>query len=155
MDEKGFVRTNDDGLYSIAKRGSDLAYAILNSTILTRERKYRFHGMDNDYNIYKKYQEFEREVDNMFHASKSIASLPSEISWDNFKFNLQSMYKNAIPQIHLFQYLIHFKNYFKIDTNIQGMSQLSDMVTKNLMYAMWDIFGPIHPLSKLHFYYVL
>ena len=147
MDEKGFIRTNDDGLYSIAKRGSDLAYAILNSTILMDARKYPFRDMDNDYNIYKKYQEYEREVGKMLSASTTIASLPSEISWDNFKLNLQNMYKKAIPQIE--------QDYLKIDKNIQGMSQLSDMVTKNLMYAMWGIFGRIHPLSKLHFYYVL
>ena len=87
MDEKGFVKTNDDGLYSISKRGSDLAYAIVNSTILMPARKWTYRDMDNDYNSYKEYQEFEGEVDNMFHASTSIASLPSEISWDNFKLN--------------------------------------------------------------------
>ena len=152
MDEKGFVRTNDDGLYSISKRGSDLAYAILNSTILMEARTYRFGDMDNDYNSFKEYQEYEREVGNMLSASTTIASLPSEISWDNFKLNLQSMYKKAIPQIHLFQFLIQKQDYLKIDTNIQGMSQLSDMVTKNLMYAMWGLFGYIHPLSKLHLY---
>ena len=152
MDEKGFVRTNDDGLYSISKRGSDLAYAIVNSTILMPARKWTYRDMDNDYNSYKEYQEFEKEVGNMFSASTTIASLPSEISWDNFKLNLQSMYKKAIPRIHLFQYLIQKQDYLKIDTNIQGMSQLSDMVTKNLMYAMWGLFGYIHPLSKLHLY---
>merc|ERR1711963_885862 len=109
-------------------------------------RKWTYRDMDNDYNSYKEYQEFEKEVGNMFSASTTIASLPSEISWDNFKLNLQSMYKKAIPQIHMFQYLIQKQDYLKIDTNIQGMSQLSDIVTKNLMYAMWDIFGPIHPL---------
>ena len=155
MDEKGFIRTNDDGLYSIAKRGSDLAYAILNSTILMEARKYGFGDIDNDYYSYKKYKEYEREMGNMLSASITIASLPSKISWDNFKLNLQSMYKKAIPQIHMFQYLIQKQDYLKIDTNIQGMSQLSDMVTKNLMYAMWGFFGSIHPLSKLHFYYVL
>ena len=118
-------------------------------------RKYRFGDMDNDYDSFKEYQEYESEVGNMLSASTTIASLPSEISWDNFKLNLQSMYKKAIPQIHMFQYLIQKQDYLKIDTNIQGMSHLSDMVTKNLMYAMWGIFGRIHPLSKLHFYYVL
>ena len=118
-------------------------------------RKFGFGDIDNDYYSYKEYQKYEREVGNMLSASTTIASLPSEISWDNFKLNLQSMYKKAIPQIHLFQYLIQKQDYLKIDTNIQGMSQLSDMVTKNLMYAMWGIFGRIHPLRKLHFYYVL
>ena len=151
MDEKGFVRTNDDGLYSISKRGSDLAYAILNSTILMEARKFGFGDIDNDYYSYKEYQKYEREMGNGLSALTTIASLPSEISWDNFKLNLQSMYKKAIPQIHLFQFLIQKQDYLKIDTNIQGMSQLSDMVTKNLMYAMWGIFGSIHPLSKLHF----
>ena len=115
-------------------------------------RKFGFGDIDNDYCLYKdsqrEYQEYEREVGNMLSASITIASLPSKISWDNFKLNLQSMYKKAIPQIHLFQYLIQKQDYLKIDTNIQGMSQLSDMVTKNLMYAMWGIFGRIHPLSK-------
>ena len=150
MDEKGFIRTNEDGLYSIAKRGSDLAYAILNSTILMEARKADW-DIDNDYYSYKEYQEYEKEVGNMLSASTTIASLPSEISWDNFKLNLQSMYKKTIPQIHQFQFLIQKQDYLKIDTNIQGMSQLSDMVTNNLMYEMWGIFGSIHPLSKLNF----
>ena len=144
MDEKGFIRTNDDGLYSIAKKGSDLAYAILNSTVLMEARKFGFGDIDNDHYSYKEYQEYEREVGNMLSASTTIASLPSEISWDNFKLNLQSMYKKAI------QYLIQKQDYLKVDTNIQGMSQLSDMVTKNLMYEMaflsWRTFTFIYRL---------
>ena len=51
LDEKGFVKTNDDGLYSISKRSSDLANEILNS--LMRKFHNRYGDMDNDYNFYK------------------------------------------------------------------------------------------------------
>ena len=102
--------------------------------------------MDEDYRVYKEYQEYEEQIGNIVRASTSCLRLPSKISWDNLKLSLQSMYKNVIPQIHLFQFLIQKQDFLKMDT--QGMSILSDFLTQNLVDAMWGMLGRIHPLSK-------
>ena len=138
----------EEGLYTITKSASDLVHGFVNSTVLENYIRRVFPGKDTNYNHYKGHLDFLNKVDGMVKASSLILRLPSELSWENIKYALQTMYKQAIPQVHLYQFLTHSLDYLEIDTNVKGMSKLSDFVTQHLVDALWDVIGCRYPLGK-------
>ena len=104
--------------------------------------------MDN-YQDYKEYQKYEEQIERMIQASASILHLPGEMAWDNIKATFQIMWKKAIPQVHLYQFLIETLDYLEVDTSVKGMSKLSPILTQSLMDMMWGLFGYIQPITNL------
>jgi len=150
LEEKNIAEMTEEGLYAITKSGSNLVHGLVNSTVLENYIRRVFPGKDTNYNHYKGHIDFLNKVDGMVKASSSILRLPSELSWENIKYALQTMYKKAIPQVHLYQFLTHSLDYLEIDSNVKGMSKLSDFVTQHLVDALWDVFGCLYPLGKCY-----
>ena len=149
MEEKNLAKKTEEGLYTITKSGSDLAFSVVNATVLEDMRRYRFRDIDQDYQEFKRYEDFMKQVDSMAGAVSATLHLPSELSWENIKLTLQTIYKKAIPQVHLFQFLTRRSlDYLDIETDVKGMSKLSDFVTQAFVNSMWGLFGYIHPLGE-------
>jgi len=149
LEEKNLAKKTEEGLYTITKSGSDLAFSVVNATVLEDMRRYRFRDIDQDYQEFKRYEDFMKQVDSMAGAVSATLHLPAELSWENIKLTLQTIYKKAIPQVHLFQFLTRRSlDYLDIETDVKGMSKLSDFVTQAFVNSMWGLFGYIHPLGQ-------
>jgi len=147
--EKRSMVKKTDGFYTVTKSGTELVHKALNATILKAQELWRFRDWQNDYEQYKAYKDFNERIGQMIQSSAAILHLPSEISWANIKATIQIMYKKAIPQVHLYQFLTRTLDYLEVDTNVKGVSKLSPFVTQLLVDAMWGMFGYSHPLRIL------
>merc|ERR1712180_326233 len=106
--------------------------------------RYRFDSFAQ----FKAYTDIVKNVGQIIQSSAAILHLPSELSWANIKATIQIMYKKAIPQVHVYQFLTKSLDYLEVDTKVKGLSKLSPFVTQLLVDGMWGMFGYNHPLSQ-------
>ena len=135
-----------DGFYTITKSGINMIHNVVNATVFESDRGYQLRF--GNFALYKAYREFAKNIGQMIQSSASIIHLPSELSWANIKAAIQTMYKKAIPRIHLYQFLTKTLDYLEIDTNVKGMSKLSPFLTQKMIDSMWGIFGYGHPFRQ-------
>merc|ERR1711997_1375933 len=105
-------KQTDDGHYTLTKTITDTVKNVVNDTILSRERRWRLRD-ENDFEAFKDYEKFEEIVNNMIDSAAASVHLPPDLTWDDdlltntcasgIKSSVQTMYKKAIPQVHLFQ----------------------------------------------------
>merc|ERR1711983_584180 len=123
---------------------TELVKKLLQDTILRREVYWRVERRryENDYEASKAYEKFEENVNRMINAATAIVQLPSEMTWPGLKSAIQAMYKKAVSQVHVFQFLTKKLEYLTLDRDV-GMSKLSPYVTQLLVNAMYWFPNPI------------
>ena len=134
--EKSYVKQTDEGHYSLTKTITDMTKKLVNDTIMKRERWFRLRGEENDFETVQEGEKFEDNVDNAIGAATTIVQLPRDLTWPGIKSAIQSMYKKAIPQVHLFQFLTKKIEYLTLDSSVVGLSKLSPFITQKLVDSM-------------------
>jgi len=132
----------------LTKSTTDLIFEAINATVLENRRRRTDFDNGETYQKYKDYKKYEETIQRMVLSSAAILHLPGEMTWDNIKATMQVMWKKAIPQVHVYQFLTKTLDYLEVDTTIDGMSKLSPYLTRELVDMMWGMFGPVHPISN-------
>jgi len=132
----------------LTKSTTDLIFEAINATVLENRRRRTDFDNGETYQKYKDYKKYEETIQRMVLSSAAILHLPGEMTWDNIKATMQVMWKKAIPQVHVYQFLTKTLDYLEVDTTIDGMSKLSPYLTKRLVDMMWGMFGYLHPISN-------
>ena len=152
MEQKSFVKKTEEGLYTIAKSGSDLAYSWVNATMVEKMKKSVYAQMDQDYYTFKGFNKYLEGLNNGFADTMDYIHLPSELSWENIKLALQTTYRKALPKVMLINKgpvgKIKSMENIAVESDVKGMMKLSDIMTLVLVHSMWGLFGQKHPLSK-------
>ena len=129
---------------------TDAIKKAVNDTILSGERRWRLRD-ENDFEAFKDYEKFEENVNNMIDSAATSVHLPQNLTWDDdlltcasgIKSSLQAMYKKAIPQVHLFQFLTKKMQYLTHDNSV-GLSKLSPVATQAFMDSLyWFFLAPL------------
>lgn len=107
--EKKFLKQTEAGRYTMTSTVTELVSTLVNDTILARERRWRLRD-ENDFEAFKEYEKFEDNVQRMINSATAIVELPSEMTWAGLKSAIQAMYKKAISQVHVFQFLTDRKS---------------------------------------------
>lgn len=136
--EKNYIKQTDDGHYTLTKTITDTVKKVVNDTILSHERRWRLRD-ENDFEAFKDYEKFEENVNNMIGSGAAIVHLPRDLTWDGIKSSVQTMYKKAIPQVHLFQFLTKKIQYLTLDNSV-GLSKLSPVATQAFMDSLYWFF---------------
>ena len=76
--------------------------------------------------------------------------LPSELSWENIKYALQTNYNRAIPQIGLYQFLMGKNEFLYLDSGVKGMSLLSEEWTKILLSGLNGVLANFKQVVSEH-----
>jgi len=148
LEKRSLVKKTEDGFYTITKSGTKLVHMALNATILKAQELHQFSDWDQSFAQYKAYQDFRERISQMIQSSAAILHLPSELSWANIKATIQIMYKKAIPQVHVYQFLTKTLDYLEVDSKVKGLSKLSPFLTQLMVDGMWGMFGYNHPLRQ-------
>ena len=138
---------NDDGHYTMTQKAEKLINAVLDAIVFIEPCFYGYCNLDN-FHGYKEYQKFRTQIDNMIRTSSDILQLPNELTWRSIKRAIQKTYKDAIPKVHLYQFLTKTLEYLDIDTAVEGMSKLSPSMTQKLIDGLWGMFGREHPITN-------
>ena len=141
--DKGDSQTS----YTLTKNASRLVHSALNVTVWHPCSTTSYCNLE-DYWVFREYKKFQEHNQDMVDTSASIVRLPTDLSWNSVKATLQTIYKEGVQNVHLFQFLTKTLDYLDIDTGIKGMSQLSPSMTQALTDSMWHLFGRIHPISN-------
>ena len=141
--EKSYVKQTDEGHYSLTKTITDMTKKLVNDTIMKRERWFRLRGKENDFETVQEWEKFEDNVDNAIGAATTIVQLPRDLTWPGIKSAVQAMYKKAIPQVHLFQFLTKKIEYLTLDSSVVGLSKLSPFITQKLVDGMSGFPSPL------------
>jgi len=141
--DKGDLQTS----YTLTKNASRLVHSALNVTVWHPCSTTSYCNLE-DYWVFREYKRFQEQNQDMVDTSASIVRLPTDLSWNSVKATLQTIYKEGVQNVHLFQFLTKTLDYLNIDTGVKGMSQLSPSMTQALTDSMWHLFGRIHPISN-------
>merc|ERR1712226_875118 len=109
--EGGYIKLNEDGFYTLTKTVTDLVKMTVKEKVLEEQRQWRVRDEAN----FNEVREFE--------------------DWADNKSSVQAMYKKALPQVQLFQFLTKKLTYIDLDRDSK-MYKLSDFITKNMVDSM-------------------
>jgi|ERR1712038_1372089 len=133
--ETKFLKQTEAGRYTMTSSVNELVTMLVNDTILWRERRWRLRD-ENDFEAFKEYEKFEENVQRMINSATAIVELPSEMTWAGIKSAIQAMYKKAISQVHVFQFLTKKLEYLTLDREV-GLSKLSTIATQAFVDSMY------------------
>ena len=72
---------------------------------------------------------------NVIQLSTKHVIYSQDMDWAGIKSSFQAMYKKALPQVQLFQFLTKKLTYIDLDRDSK-MYKLSDFLTKNMVDSM-------------------
>jgi len=145
--EKGFLKLGDDGFYTLTKTTTEIVSQLVEENILSDEKRWRL-GSEPSFQDVKEYEAFEERVMNMINSASVIVKLPQELTWSGLKSAIQAMYKKAISQIHVFQFLTKKLEYIELDKEV-GISKLSPFITQAFTDNLYWMFRYMTPLRQL------
>jgi len=132
--EAGYIKLNEDGFYTLTKSVTDLVKMMVKDKILAEQRQWRVRDEDN-YNEVREFEEYEENIVSAIDSGAAILQLPQDMDWAGIKSSFQAMYKKALPQVQLFQFLTKKLTYIDLDRDSK-MYKLSDFLTKNMVDSM-------------------
>lgn len=132
--EAGYIKLNEDGFYTLTKAVTDLVKMMVQDKILAEQRQWRVRDEDN-YNEVREFEEYEENIVSAIDSGAAILQLPQDMDWAGIKSSFQAMYKKALPQVQLFQFLTKKLTYIDLDRDSK-MYKLSDFLTKNMVDSM-------------------
>ena len=141
------LKISKDGFYTVRKGCTDIIKQLIERYILARERRWRVRD-ENDFHQVRDYEAFEERVFNMINSAGAIVMLPKELTWSGVKTAIQAMYKKAISQIHVFQFLTKKLEYIELDKEV-GISKLSPFITQAFTDNLYWMFRYMTPLRQL------
>ena len=137
----------DDGFYTLTKTTTEIVSQLVEENILSDEKRWRL-GPEPSFQDVKEYEAFEERVMNMINSASVIVKLPQELTWSGLKSAIQAMYKKAISQIHVFQFLTKKLEYIELDKEV-GISKLSPFITQAFTDNLYWMFRYMTPLRQL------
>lgn len=146
LTDNNYLKVSEDGFYELTKTLTDMVNDIVEKKILVRERRWRLRD-ENDFQAVKEYEAFEERVNNMINSGSAIVKLPKELTWPGLKSALQAMYKKALSQVHVFQFLTKRLDYIEMDRSV-GLSKLSPFVTEQFTDSLYYMFRHMTPLGQ-------
>merc|ERR1711951_341311 len=145
--EKGFLKLGDDGFYTLTKTTTEIVSQLVEENILSDEKRWRL-GPEPSFQDVKEYEAFEERVMNMINSASVIVKLPQELTWSGLKSAIQAMYKKAISQTHVFQFLTKKLEYIELVKEV-GISKLSPFITQAFTDNLYWMFRYMTPLRQL------
>jgi len=146
LKDNNYLKVSEDGFYELSKSLTDMIKDLVEKEILVDERRWRLRD-ENDFQSVKEWEAFEERVNNMINSGSQIVKLPQELTWSGIKSALQAMYKKAISQIHVFQFLTKRLDYIEMDREA-GFSKLSPLVTEMFTDSLYYMFRYMTPLRQ-------
>jgi len=146
IEDRNFMRLGDDGFYTLTKTVTEIVSQLVENNILAHEKRWRL-GSDPSFQDVKEYEAFEERVKNMINSAGVIVKLPQELTWSGLKSAIQAMYKKAISQVHVFQFLTKKLEYIELDKET-GFSKLSPFITQAFTDSLYYMFRYMTPLRQ-------
>jgi len=146
LKDNNYLKVSEDGFYELSKSLTDMIKDLVEKEILVDERRWRLRD-ENDFQSVKEWEAFEERVNNMINSGSQIVKLPQELTWSGIKSALQAMYKKAVSQIHVFQFLTKRLDYIEMDREA-GFSKLSPLVTEMFTDSLYYMFRYMTPLRQ-------